>query len=115
MTDDVAGDAGLADETEAEVLEDLRGYSGWPVDLDTLAKQAAVIGQLREARDQAMARTFPDAQPSSISSNTIAPARVPVHYSYLPNWEATFYTLLKQELLRVLGLAIPFAPYGDTG
>jgi hypothetical protein len=91
---------------EAQVLADLRRAPDWPGgELDALARQAAEAGRLREAVENAGPRSREDVGTSSNSSGAIHPARVPIYFSNLPNDSATFYSRLKQELHRRLGVA----------
>jgi hypothetical protein len=90
---------------ERLILAQLQEDSDWPRALDRLAEDAAARGLLSEARDRAHDRTMAESQSSSQSSATIAPARVPEDFSQFGSWNATFYSNLRQELLRVLGRA----------
>jgi hypothetical protein len=94
----------MAEETDADVLEQLHNYADWPRDLDELAQEAAVRGRLREAYHRALNATTPEAAGSSQSSATIQAARVPDLYSHLPNWSRTFFSQLRRELEGVLGI-----------
>lgn len=83
---------------DRELWRTLKNDRSWPALLNQLAERAA------EARhsivvDRAQARTFKRMQNRSLSSSTVLPADVPVgQYSALPNWDATFYTYLGEEL-----------------
>jgi hypothetical protein len=104
-----------------DVLQNLRENPHWPRRgrLDALAVKAAMIGQLRAARDWAEELTNEWAEEltnealvsSSVSGGAIAPAQVPLgEYSHLPNRLATFYTHLEHELRTVVG---PINPTPD--
>jgi hypothetical protein len=91
---------------DQDVLETLRENRHWPRRgrLDALAVKAAMIGQLRAARDWAEELTNEALASSSVSSVTIAHVQVPIgEYSHLPNRLATFYTHLENELRAVAG------------
>jgi hypothetical protein len=102
--------ATLVGQTDAEILEELRGFREWPTDLNGLAVRAVATGGLRDAAYRAMATALPLAETSSNSSSTIPALIVPTAYSYLPNWENTFYSFLRRELHALLGLPA-FDPY----
>jgi hypothetical protein len=88
--------AGMSDRTPADVLEALRGYSGWDAELDALAVAAG--DWLPSAYDTASARFWAAATPSSLSSMTV---RV-----FGPDGSATgtaaFLELLRLELMKTL-------------
>ena len=110
--------------SDDDVLQNLRENPHWPRRgrLDALAVKAAMIGQLRAARDWAEELTNEWAEEptnealasSSVSSEAIAAAPVPLgEYSHLPNRLATFYSHLEHELRTVVGPINP-TPDGTT-
>jgi hypothetical protein len=94
--------------TEDEQLANLRENPNWQPKLDPLAKEAAEKGRLVDAVVKANTRMGPDFVSSSVSSMTVAPARMPESdFSNLPNVLGTFYAYLEDELLVVLGRPLP--------
>jgi hypothetical protein len=89
-----------------DVLENLRANPHWPRRgrLDALAVKAAMIGQLRAARDWAEELANQDLISESGPSVTTAPEQLSIgEYGHLPNWLAAFYTHLENELREVIG------------
>jgi hypothetical protein len=95
------------------LLKELRLRAGWPGELNDLAEKADRMGRLEEALRQVAEASFRDAQGSSGSSNTIVAGRVPLYFSERSNWDATFYSRLKQVLIKVTGSTERFDPFGE--
>jgi hypothetical protein len=92
-----------------DVLAELRGYRDWPPTpaLEKLAVEASRRGLLGEPFHTAHTLAAQDSVSNSVSSATIAPARVPSSaFSASGNWDATFYCHLARELRKALGLPI---------
>ena len=79
-----------------ELLEDLRGYKHWTLELDSLAVRASQNGRLSEAVDHAQKRFDAGIASSSNSSRTVIVPGAGVD-------GPVFEVALGQELRRVLG------------
>jgi hypothetical protein len=91
----------MAEETDTDVLAELRGYAEWPPELDALAERAAAVGRLRQARDRALAGMAGDTVMSSPRTQRMT------------SWERKFFTWLNLELEIVLGLPPSFTSFAD--
>ena len=91
----------MADETDAEVLARLRCDPNCPADVLLLAEQAARKGLLAAANERVEAETWEDAVGSSGPD------------SQLTNWSRTFYSGLRANLQKVLGLPVSLQPLGE--
>jgi hypothetical protein len=99
--------------TDAEQLVTLRAWLGWPwKTLDPLAVEAATMGRLREAVDEADRLMGERKVNRSNSSSTIPVAQAPVcDFSYLENRSNVFYKRLRIELHRVLTRGVPLSEW----
>src|SRR5437867_1966049 len=99
-----------------DLIAELRGYRDWPPTpaLEKLALEASRRGLLKEPFNTAHTLAAQDSVSSSVSSATIAPARVPPSaFGASNNWDATFYYHLERELQKMLGLPINLTSDGD--
>ena len=98
---------------DAEQLVTLRAWPGWPwKTLDPLAVEAATMGRLREAVDEADRLRGERMVGSSNSGSSSSTAQVPVfNFSYLENRSNVFYKRLRIELHRVLRRGVPLSKW----
>ena len=99
----------VTDMGDEDVLAVLRGHRDWPPTpaLEKLSVEASRRSLLREPFKTAHTLAAQDSVSSSISSATIAPARVPPSaFGASGNCDATFYCHLERELRKALGVPI---------
>jgi hypothetical protein len=99
--------------TGAEQLVTLRAWLGWPwKTLDPLAVEAATMGRLREAVDEADRLRGERMVGRSNSGSSSSTAQVPVYdFSYLENRSNVFYKRLRIELHRALKRGVPLSKW----
>jgi hypothetical protein len=103
----------MADKTDADVLARLRSDPDCPAAVLLLAEQAARKGVLAEANERAEAENWTDAMGSSQSGVTTSPAGVPDSDSQLTKWSRTYYSRLRGNLEKVLGLPLSVPRFGE--
>jgi hypothetical protein len=98
---------------DAEQLVTLRAWPGWPwKTLDPLAVEAATMGRLREAVDEADRLRGERMGGSSNLGSSSSTAQVPVFdFSYFENRSNVFYKRLRIELHRVLRRGVPLSKW----
>ena len=88
-----------SDYPDPKLLAELRGYLGWTPTIGVRLGKADKAGRLPAIVERVRKECDDRQQSSSVSSNTITPAAVPIgNYSQLSNWEATFWTLMERAL-----------------